>query len=332
METKTKIIFHTEVKKYREEINRRISATFRSRKPRSLYDPLFYFMKSGGKRLRAIILLLTSRLFIDDETKLPYDQAVALELLHNFTLIHDDIMDNSKKRHNKPTVHIKYNLNTAILSGDAMLGIAYDHLGKNLKINRDEIFNEFTKTLLTVCEGQALDEEFEEKKKISMVKYIDMISKKTAFMIKGACTIGALVGNADPDTLTILGKFGLNLGLAYQIQDDYLDLFGNEEALGKAIGSDLLEGKRTYPILLMLKMQGTKELDKAKKLIKNKQVRKSHLKQLIDILKSYNIDEKNKQKYEYYYNQALNELSKINQLEKIYLLKSLTEMIMNRDR
>ena len=212
--------------------------------PELLYTPISYSMQGGGKRLRPVLLMLTYSLFADDyQRALP--AAAAIEVFHNFTLLHDDIMDNALLRRGKPSVYTKWGKNVAILSGDAMMIEAYRLLGRTQTDNLSPILSVFSQTALEVCEGQQYDMDFETKQKVSVVEYMRMIELKTSVLLAGAVVIGAMLGGASEEDCKALRRFAIELGLAFQLQDDLLDSYGDER-LGKAIGGDILEGKKTY--------------------------------------------------------------------------------------
>lgn len=212
--------------------------------PERLYAPIGYSLSGGGKRLRPMLLMLAHGIFAADPSEaLP--AAAAVEVFHNFTLLHDDIMDNAAMRRGKPSVYAKWGENVAILSGDAMLICAYRLLGETPTARLPQILLTFNAMALQVCEGQQYDMDFEHKQKVSVVEYMHMIELKTAALLAGSVTIGALLGGASEEDCRKLGRFALELGLAFQLQDDLLDSYGDER-LGKAIGGDILEGKKTY--------------------------------------------------------------------------------------
>lgn len=212
--------------------------------PELLYTPITYSMQGGGKRLRPVLLMLSYGLFAEDyQRALP--AAAAIEVFHNFTLLHDDIMDNALLRRSKPSVFAKWGKNVAILSGDAMMIKAYQLLGRTQTPDLQSIFSVFSQTALEVCEGQQYDMDFETKQKVSVVEYMRMIELKTSVLLAGAVVIGAMLGGASKEDCKALRRFAIELGLAFQLQDDLLDSYGDER-LGKAIGGDILEGKKTY--------------------------------------------------------------------------------------
>lgn len=212
--------------------------------PELLYAPIGYSLAGGGKRLRPMLALLGCALFTD-RVQCALPAAAAVEVFHNFTLLHDDIMDNAAVRRGKPSVYAKWGQNVAILSGDAMLICAYRLLGEVDPRLLPRILAVFNAMALEVCEGQQYDMDFERKQKVSVVEYMHMIELKTSALLAGATVIGALLGGASEEDCRKLRRFAVELGLAFQLQDDLLDSYGDER-LGKAIGGDILEGKKTY--------------------------------------------------------------------------------------
>ena len=212
--------------------------------PELLYAPIIYSMAEGGKRLRPVLLLLTTEAFGGNiEDAIP--AAMAVEVFHNFTLLHDDIMDNAAMRRGKPSVYAKWGGNVAILSGDAMLITAYKLLARLESPNFKHVMHLFNNMALEVCEGQQYDMDFETKAHVSLEDYINMIERKTSALLSGSAMIGATLANASSDDVKKIYRFATELGLAFQLQDDLLDSFG-DESLGKKIGGDILEGKQTY--------------------------------------------------------------------------------------
>lgn len=219
--------------------------------PKGLYDPIAYIMALGGKRLRPCLVLAACEACKNSYAE-AQQAALAAELFHNFTLIHDDIMDEAPLRRGKATVHSKWNLNTGILSGDAMLILAYQQLASYNPELQADLMALFSKTALEVCEGQEYDVAFEQLPAVSESAYLKMIQFKTAVLVAAALKMGALIGAADSESAELFYDFGLALGTAFQIQDDYLDAFGDPETFGKQVGGDILENKKTY---LVVKLQ-----------------------------------------------------------------------------
>ena len=216
--------------------------------PEQLYKPILYSMSGGGKRIRPTLLLLACEAFGGDvQQALP--AAAAVEMFHNFTLLHDDIMDNAEVRRGKPSVYASWGNNVAILSGDAMMICSYRLLSKVPSEKLASIMEIFTTTALQVCEGQQYDMDFESRQKVSVVEYMRMIELKTSVLLAGAAAIGAVLGDASEEDCRQIYRYALELGLAFQLQDDLLDSYGTQEELGKRIGGDILEGKKTCLML-----------------------------------------------------------------------------------
>ena len=224
--------------------------------PKNLYDPIRYIMSLGGKRVRPVLALMGCQLYGAPYSKaLP--QAMAIELFHNFTLMHDDVMDSADVRRALPTVHIKWNHNIALLSGDAMMVMAYRHLFNCETSISQSLGGLFSKTAIEVCEGQQLDMDYAIQADVTIEQYLEMIRLKTAVLLSGSLKIGAVVGGADPKKLDLIDQFAEAVGLAFQVKDDFLDAFGGEE-FGKATGRDIIEGKRTWLTLKSLAVADAK--------------------------------------------------------------------------
>ncbi len=216
--------------------------------PANLYSPIDYSLEMGGKRLRPVLLLLSYNIFSQSvQDAIP--AAIAIEVFHNFTLLHDDIMDKAEVRRNMPTVHKKFSENSAILSGDAMAFLSYQYLLECNSVRLTEVLELFTKTAIEVCEGQQFDMEFESRLNVSESEYLEMIRLKTAVLLGCGLKAGALLANANSAIANQLYEFGLNLGLAFQLQDDLLDSFGNQQTFGKKIGGDILANKKTFLLI-----------------------------------------------------------------------------------
>lgn len=210
-----------------------------------LYDPVRYTMESGGKRLRPLLVLMATNLFKEDITP-AIQPALGIEMYHNFTLLHDDVMDKAPERRGRATVHVKWDDNTAILSGDAMQALAYQLIAETPAHCLKEVIDVFNTTNIEIDEGQQLDLEFETRNDVRTEEYIEMIRLKTSVLLGCALKVGALVGQATPAQVQALYDFGINLGLAFQLQDDWLDCWGNPLTFGKRIGGDILCDKKTF--------------------------------------------------------------------------------------
>lgn len=229
-----------------------------ARTPRHLYDPIQYILGLGGKRLRPTLTLMTTDCFGGDVSA-SLDAALAIEVFHNFSLIHDDIMDNAPLRRGQQTVHEKWDLNTGILSGDAMLIMAYQLFESYNATQFQQLTALFSKTALEVCEGQQYDVDFETRFDVTITEYIKMIEYKTAVLVAAAMQMGAIVADATKDAQQQCYDFGRNLGVAFQLQDDYLDAFGDPKTFGKQVGGDIIENKKTYLFLKAMEL-GTLEI------------------------------------------------------------------------
>ncbi len=228
--------------------------------PKELYEPMNYVLQLGGKRLRPVTVLLAANLFSDNiSSAIP--AAKAIEVFHNFTLVHDDIMDDAPLRRGKATVHEKWNDNVAILSGDSLLIKAYDHFLEGNYVNLSGILSTFNKTALEVCEGQQLDMNFETRSDVTIDEYINMIRLKTSVLVGGAMKIGALLAQSSAEDAQHIYDFGVNVGLAFQLQDDYLDCFGDPEKFGKQVGGDIISNKKTFMMLKALELDKSGELN-----------------------------------------------------------------------
>ncbi len=220
--------------------------------PEGLYQPVDYILNLGGKRIRPVLLLMGCNLF-DENIKKALPASYAIEIFHCFSLLHDDIMDAAPLRRGKPAVHIKYGTNSGILSGDVMMIYSYEYLLKSME-GKDptEIIKTFNRVAIEVCEGQQMDMDFETRDDVSIDEYLKMIELKTSVLIGGALEIGAFIGGAEQEAAAILSDFGKNVGLAFQLQDDILDTFGDSASFGKKIGGDIAQNKKTFLYLKAL--------------------------------------------------------------------------------
>lgn len=222
-----------------------------TKEPKNLYQPIEYILNLGGKRLRPVLTLMSAEIF-NCNYKEALDAALSVEVFHNFSLVHDDIMDDAPLRRGKVTVHEKWDVNTGILSGDAMLIMAYQLFENYEPSIFQALAKLFSKTALEVCEGQQYDVDFETRDDVTIDEYLKMIEYKTAVLVGAAMKMGAIVANASEEDQQKIYDFGKNLGIAFQLQDDYLDAFGNPETFGKQVGGDIIENKKTYLYLKAL--------------------------------------------------------------------------------
>jgi len=244
------------IQQLQEIINKAIAETKYTANPPELYEPISYLMELGGKRMRPVLVLLATELFDGNVTK-ALDAAIGIELFHNFTLMHDDIMDKAPLRRGKLTVHAKWSESAAILSGDVMFVEAYKMMIRVEDSILREVLDIFSKTASGVCQGQQADMNFEKREDVCMEEYLHMIKQKTAVLLAGSMQIGSLIGGAGKEQSKLLYEFGENLGLAFQLQDDILDVYGDPEKFGKRVGGDILANKKTFLLI------------KAKELAKN---------------------------------------------------------------
>ncbi len=299
-----------------EQLQQKVETTlqeidFKSYEPKNLYEPVHYILSIGGKRIRPVALLMGCNLFCE-EIAHALHAAVGIEVFHNFTLLHDDIMDNSPVRRNHPTVHVKWNKNTAILSGDAMYALAFDFLLKTPHESSGKILSLFSKTAIAVCEGQQLDLDFESLSVISEKQYLKMIELKTSVLLATAFKIGAILGGADDMNANLLYRIGLNIGLAFQIQDDLLDSFGDPIKLGKIIGSDILVNKKTFLMVKAMETASEKDVALLQKLFSVKKFEDSEkISKVKEIFLNAGVKEMAKEKIENYFTDAIQSLQQI---------------------
>jgi geranylgeranyl diphosphate synthase type II len=277
-------------------------------KPETLYEPGNYFLSLGGKRIRPVMCLMGNELF-DEINPDAYQVGTAIELFHNFTLVHDDIMDDASLRRGKPTVHAKYGSTVALLTGDVMLIRSYDYLNSIKTEYLHKVLSLFNKTAREVCEGQQIDMDFEKQENVSLADYIEMISLKTSVLLAASLEMGAILGGASEYNCKHLYEFGKNLGIAFQIQDDYLDAFGDPEKFGKDVGGDIKHNKKTF--LMLYALQAASDVQKAelKQLMQDNSADK--VEKVLAIFKACNVDAWANQLKEKYYQTALNHLESI---------------------
>jgi geranylgeranyl diphosphate synthase type II len=275
-----------------EELVQQFSSHFNVRhfpeEPATLFDPCEYFLALGGKRIRPVMCLMGNEMF-NDITPDAYNVATAIELFHNFTLIHDDIMDKAPLRRGMQTVHTKYNESTALLGGDVMLIQAYEYLNKIKANHLHRILSLFNKTAREVCEGQQLDMEFEKKEKVVLEEYVNMISLKTSVLMAASLKMGAVLGGAGEGNASHLYQFGLNLGIAFQVQDDYLDAFGDPEKFGKQVGGDIVANKKTFLMIHALAVASPSQKEELQSLTAESSSDK--VDRILEIYKSCSVDE-----------------------------------------
>jgi len=319
-------------KELQDTINTRIKSLDFGKQPVELYEPIRYTLEAGGKRMRPVLVLAACNLFTDDIDG-AVDPAIAMEVFHNFTLLHDDLMDNADLRRNRQTVHKRWNDNIAILSGDAMLIKAYQLIVKAPEARLAPIIELFNQTALEVCEGQQFDMNFEDRMDVSEDEYIEMIRLKTSVLVAASLKVGALCANANETDAQKLYEFGVNLGLAFQLQDDYLDTYGNPDTFGKKIGGDIVANKKTYMLIKARELAKGEQAATLNNLISGNHVpADKKIKAVIDIYNNLNIRKLVKDKMEYYYQQAMNAFEAVNvEASKKTMLIELADKLMVRE-
>ena len=300
--------------------------------PKNLYEPNNYFLQIGGQRLRPVLLLLATELFNGKiENALP--ASLAIEYFHNFTLIHDDVMDNAPVRRGFKTIHEKYNLNTAILSGDVLMIKACEYLSKVEAIYFKTVFDVYTKTAIEVCEGQQYDIDFETKDAVTHDEYIEMIRLKTSVLLAASMKIGAILGGAGETDAALLYTYAENLGIAFQIQDDILDCYGDEALVGKQPGGDIIQNKKTLLLIEAIKRSSIKNDGRLQEWISKKEF--NNTEKVIDFLSifnDYDIKSFALQQRDAYVQKSVHALESISLDEpKKAVLKSLVDYLVLRD-
>ena len=283
-------------------------------KPVNLYDPIHYILQLGGKRLRPVLTLLSCEIF-GGSYKPALNAALAIEMFHNFTLMHDDIMDKASLRRGKITVHKKWNINTGILSGDALMILAYQFFENYDGDIFKKIVTLFNKTALEVCEGQQFDIDFETKLNVSLADYKKMIGYKTAVLVAASLKMGAIIGKAKDTEADLIYHFGFYLGMAFQLQDDYLDTFGGKD-FGKKIGGDILENKKTFLVIKLLEIASKDDQFEIEKLLIVKDGGIDKIEKVTAYLKKYQIDIFIKEEIKEYTQKALTDCDKLKISEK----------------
>lgn len=297
--------------------------------PQQLYDAAQYLLTLGGKRIRPVLCLMANELF-GEITADSYHVANAIELFHNFTLVHDDIMDKASLRRGMPTVHAKYNESTALLAGDVMLVTGYEHLNKIQSNFLPRVLGLFNKTAKEVCEGQQMDMEFENREDVSFEEYETMITLKTSVALAASLELGAILGGAGMHNQQHLYEFGKFLGIAFQVQDDYLDAFGDPKKFGKVHGGDILSNKKTFLLIHALSAANKNDKTVLKKLLVSNDEDK--IARVLAIYKACGVDEWASKLKQLYYEKSINHLDEVAVMEKRKVaLRELADYLMNRN-
>ena len=317
------------IKNYQEIINSKIKKIRIQGKPDQLYDPINYILNLKSKRVRPILSLLSYSLFKEDIEKIT-EPSIALEFFHNFTLIHDDIMDNADIRRGEDTIHKKWNKNIGILTGDLLMIFAYKMLEKVEEKTFKKTFKRYNKIAIKVCEGQQYDMNFEVENEISEHEYLKMITLKTAVLIGFSLELGGLIANKEKSITDQLYIAGENFGISFQLMDDYLDVFGNAQ-FGKKIGGDISSNKKTYLIIKLLEKANSTDKESILKLMNNNKEEENKIKFITDMMLKYQIDKITKQKMDIYFEEGMNVLSDISgKPDNILELKNYFEKIRDR--
>lgn len=316
---------------YLELIEQRIQVCSQIQEPRTLYEPISYTLTNGGKRIRPLLTVLGCQSVGGDPFD-AIDAGIAIEILHNFTLVHDDIMDNSPIRRGKETVHTRWDTSTAILSGDAMVGLALKSLGSYSNFaNFGRIIERFTQALIGVCEGQALDMEFNTKQEITSVEYFKMIKKKTAEVIRASLVLGGLCAGAVERDLQTLDIFGENIGIAFQLQDDLLDMIADQTKLGKRVGNDILEKKKTILILKAKEQaENDEDIELISKVYSSAKIDDTLIKDFDSLFQRLGIYEQVRKEVDSYIEKALESLEDLPRNEGTRILEFLANKINDR--
>ncbi len=318
------------IETYKENFISYLNKNIIVKEPANLYGPIHYILQIGGKRLRPVLTLMTCDLF-NGNVKQAYDAALAIEIFHNFTLVHDDIMDSAPIRRGKETVHKKWNINTGILSGDAMMIVAYQCFENYEPIVFKKLSKLFSKTGIEVCEGQQLDIDFETRDDVAIEEYLHMITYKTSVLVAAAMKMGAIIAEVDAVEAELIYDFGLNIGIAFQLQDDYLDTFGDEAQFGKQIGGDISENKKTFLYLKAIEVCDMKDKEKLMALYKSTANNEHKINAVTKIFENNNISEITIQEIESYTNKAFEILDKLSiSDEKKAVLKNFGNSLMKR--
>ena len=296
-------------------VNKYLDNLSYDRKPSSLYEPIRYVLSMGGKRIRPVLMLLSYNMFREnpEEILMP---ACALETYHNYTLLHDDLMDNADLRRGHKTVHRKWDANTAILSGDSMLVLAYQRMAQCDKQKMPEVLSLFTETALEIGEGQQYDMDFEHRNDVTEDEYIEMIRLKTSVLLACAMKIGAILAGASKEDADNLYRFGEQIGLAFQLQDDYLDVYGDTRVFGKAIGGDITSNKKTYMLInAMLRANDTQRAELEKWISATEFDREEKIAAVTRLYNEIGIDKLAQEKINFYFEQSRKYLAAVSVAE-----------------
>jgi geranylgeranyl diphosphate synthase type II len=319
------------INEYQEQFLLYLKSQNIDKEPKNLYQPIEYILQLGGKRMRPVLTLMTADIF-EIDYKLALPAAMAIEVFHNFSLVHDDIMDDAPLRRGQVTVHEKWNINTGILSGDAMLILAYQYFENYQPKTFRKLAKLFSKTALEVCEGQQYDVDFETRNDVTIPEYLKMIEYKTAVLVAAAMKMGAIIAQTSKENSRLIYDFGLHLGLAFQLQDDYLDAFGDPKTFGKQVGGDIIENKKTYLYLKALEFSKPEEKELLEQLFSVQLEDNEHkINAVKELFNSTGATQATQKTIEDYTLKAFKTLEKIEiSKDKKAILKDFGENLMNR--
>lgn len=314
-----------------EKVNTYIDSLPDTRRPHTLYDPIKYVLSMGGKRIRPSLMLMAYNMYKEDPESI-LSTACGLETYHNYTLLHDDLMDNASMRRGHQTVHVKWNANTAILSGDNMLVLAFQRISQCDPSKLADVLAVFTETALEVGEGQQYDMDFETRTDVAEEEYIEMIRLKTSVLIACALKIGAVLAGASEKDADSLYKFGEQMGLAFQLQDDYLDVYGDPKVFGKAIGGDILCNKKTFMLINAFNRAGEEQRKELMRWITAEQfVPEEKIKAVTSIYNEVGVDKLAEDRIRYYFEQSRRYLAEVSVAdERKQILVGYTDAMMKR--
>lgn len=315
-----------------KKIDFEISSALLIGEPESLYLPIEYILSLGGKRIRPALAIVGCNIFSDD-IEAVIKPALGIEVFHNFTLLHDDLMDNAEKRRNRQTVHVKWNPNVAILSGDAMMIASYKLIGETPSRFLSPILSLFSETALGICEGQQYDMEFEQRLDVTEEEYIKMIKMKTAILLACSLKTGAIIGGASEQAADFLYNYGIDLGLAFQLQDDFLDVYGDPATFGKNIGGDILSNKKTFLLIKALQVVDEEKKKEVLNWLNEKDyVPEQKIAYFTKLYTEYGIKELTEKRILSFYEKAKESLSKLDVAEeRLTVLKEISETLMSRN-
>jgi len=318
-----------EFSRLQKKIDTHLSCLVKKDTPPLLYGPIRYALAQKGKRLRPILLIFSCK-SLNGRVSQCFSASIAVEILHNFTLVHDDIMDNDDTRRGAKTVHARWDDNVAILAGDGLIALAYDSLLRTKTDHVRKVIQIFSKGIMKVCEGQSLDKDFESVPDINWEDYLKMIECKTGILMSVAAELGGIFGMGTDSQIKALSRYGRNLGIAFQIQDDMLDIMADARDLGKDLGSDLAQGKKTYPTILIMQNASRQEKRKISSIIGKGAVSPNEIREIKHLIDKYNIVPESKKIISHYINLANRNLRLLGKNSRPEYLMFLSNIVSRR--